>query len=154
MNALPPSLKYTLEDSERARLEWKATCGPHSIAAACGLTLDQVRPAIPNYRGWMNPTQMSTALVKLGRVHGLTHRLKTQQLCEGICRVQWEGPWLNPGVPASVAYHHTHWVAHFGGWVLCTAIDPVTWMSVKTWRNLHLSDGNPFHITHHYVFKK
>ena len=28
-----------------------------------------------------------------------------------ITRLRWDGPWLRPGVPPSVAYRHTHWVA-------------------------------------------
>lgn len=149
----PPFLQYTEADSERANAEWKATCGPHSIAAALGLTLDQVRPALANYKGWMSPTQMTQALLKLGAVHSLTHHLKTPTLCDGINRVQWEGKWLNPGVPARVAYFHTHWVAHFRGWVVCTACEPAKWIRADDWRHFHLEcePRSPFHITHHYV---
>ena len=150
-------LLYTKADSERANKEWKATCGPHSIAAACGKTLDDVRVAMVvagvKYRGWMSPTQVTQALLALGKVSGLTHHLKTDKLCEGINRVQWEGKWLNPGVPARVAYFHTHWVAHFGGWVLCTACEPAKWIPAAEWRHFHLEcePRSPFHITHHYV---
>lgn len=153
--AVPPGspiLRFTEADSERANREWKATCGPHSIAAALGLTLDQVWPALTGYKGWMSLTQMTQALVKLGRPHNLRHHLKTHELCDGINRVQWEGKWLNPGVPARVAYFHTHWVAHFGGWVLCTACLPAKWIRVESWRDFHLNQEprSPFHITHHY----
>lgn len=145
-------LRYTEADSERAEREWKATCGPHAIAAACGKTLDDVRPALTNYKGWMSPTQVSQALLALGVVHNLRHHLKTWDLCDGINRVQWEGKWLNPGVPARVAYFHTHWVAAFNGWVLCTACEPAKWIREGEWRHFHLNCEpiSPFHITHHY----
>lgn len=95
-------LLYNEADSKAANKAWKATCGPHAIAAACGKTLEQVREAMVkggvNYRGWMSPTQVSKTLITLGQVHNFTSRLKTQDLCEGINRVQWEGKWLNPGV--------------------------------------------------------
>lgn len=152
MTTIEPPLRFTAADSERAEKEWKATCGPHSLAAACGLTLEAVRPALTNYKGWMSPTQISLALVALGKTHNLRHHLKTAELCDGINRIQWEGKWLNPGVPARVAYFHTHWVAHFAGWVLCTACEPAQWITADSWRQFHLEcePRSPFHITHHY----
>ncbi len=151
-----PPLRYTDVDSDRAEKEWKATCGPHSIAAALGKTLDEVRPALANYKGWMSPTQMTQALLKLGAFHNLTHHLKTPNLCHGINRVQWEGKWLNPGVPARVAYFHTHWVARFGDWVLCTACEPAKWIPEWEWRHFHVNcePKSPFHITHHYALPR
>ena len=150
-------LKFTESDSERASKEWNATCGPHSIAAALGLTLEQVRPALANYKGWMSPTQMTEALHALDVFpKAILSRLKTMDLCEGINRVQWEGKWLNPGVPARVAYFHTHWVAHFRGWVLCTACEPAKWIPADEWRSFHLEcePRSPFHITHHYILRQ
>lgn len=145
-------LRYTDADSERANKDWKASCGPHSIAAALGKTLDEVRPALTNYKGWMSPTQVTQALLALGVTHNLKSRLKTWDLCDGINRVQWEGKWLNPDVPARVAYFHTHWVAAFDGWVLCTACEPAKWIPEWEWRHFHLNcePKSPFHITHHY----
>ncbi len=147
------ALLYSEADSDRANHEWKASCGPHSIAAACGLTLDQVRPALTNYKGWMSPTQMLNALRTLNHFPGeIYNPLKTPKLCEGINRIQWEGKWLNPGVPPRVAYFHTHWVAHFGGMVLCTATDPATWVKEPDWRDFQVNAlKSPFHVTHHYV---
>ncbi|HEY1048182.1 MAG TPA: hypothetical protein VGE39_00450, partial [Prosthecobacter sp.] len=41
-----------------------------------------------------------------------------------ILRIQWEGPWLKPGVPAKAAYTQTHYIAVVGrGLVLDTAQD-------------------------------
>lgn len=150
---LPPPLRFSEEDSEGAFRGWKATCGPHAIAAACGLTLDQVRAALPPYKGWMSPTMLGKTLSALGRGYTLRKGLKTWDLCEGINRIQWEGKWLNPGVPARVAYFHTHWVAAFGGWVLCTACEPATWIPEAEWRRFHLTVEpiSPFHVTHHYI---
>jgi hypothetical protein len=149
-------LLYTEADSEAAYKEWKATCGPHSIAAACGKSLEDVRQAMVragvNYRGWMSPTQVMNTLIALGEFRGVTKGLKTMDLCNGINRVQWEGKWLNPGVPARVAYFHTHLVAHFNGLVLCTACLVDTWVPVDSWRHFHLTDEppSPFHVTHHW----
>lgn len=144
-------LRYTLEDSERAHNTWGASCGPHSLAAALGLTLEEVRTVLPNFKGWMNPTMMTRALLDLKRVHNLRHHLKTQEPCEGICRVQWEGSWLNPGVPPAAAYHHTHWIAHRDGHVLCTATVNDEWVPFQVWKAYLQQAGKPWHFTHHYI---
>ncbi len=146
-------LRYTAADSKRAHAEWKATCGPHSLAAACGKTLDEVRAILVNYQGWMSPTQVSNALAALGQPFTLTKGLKTANLCNGINRVQWEGKWLNPGVPARVAYFHTHLVAHFNGRVLCTCCLHDEWVSAEGWAEFIAEEVYPFHITHHWSFE-
>lgn len=151
-----PVLRFTAEESARANKDWKATCGPHSIAAACGIALDQVREQLEyfgDYKGWMSPTQVQRVLLRLQKPFRLDRwNIKTSELCNGINRIQWEGPWLKPGVPARVAYRHTHWIAHFNGWVLCTACLPSEWITVEDWRHHHLEvePATPFHITHHY----
>lgn len=152
MKEPPPQLAYTDLESTKANLEWKASCGPHSLAAALGLTLEDVKKSLKNYRGWMNPTQMRRALDAWQVEYRVLGNLRTQKLCTGINRIQWEGPWLNPGVPARVAYRYTHWVAHFRGWVLCTACTSAMWIREEEWRRFHLEDDppTPFHITHHY----
>lgn len=148
----PPPLHFTEADSDKAFIEWKASCGPHSIAAACGISLDAVRAVLPIFKGWMSPTMVGETLRALGRVYHLQKGLKTAELCNGINRIQWEGDWLKPGVPARVAYFHTHWVAHFNGGVLCTACTHAEWISVEEWKFHHLRVDpiSPFHITHHY----
>jgi len=149
---LSPSLRFTDGESRRAHEKWKASCGPHSIAAACGRTLDDVRLAIPPpYRGWMSPAMVGDTLRTLGWAYTLRKGLKTHELCEGLNRVQWEGKWLDPGVHASVAYFHTHWIAKRGGMVLCTAIARARWIPEEWFGATHRANGNPFHITHHYV---
>lgn len=125
-------------------------------ASLANASADLVRSAMMaagiNYRGWMSPTMVSTTVHALGRDFTLRKGLKTLDLCNGINRVQWEGKWLNPGVPARVAYFHTHLVAHFDGIVLCTACQPNAWIPVENWRSFHLEidPSSPFHITHHW----
>lgn len=51
----------------------------------------------------------------------------------GIYRIQFLGPWLDPGVPPRVAYFHTHWVAVRGPWVLDTVVDPSSWIRLTEW---------------------
>ena len=93
---------------------WGANCGPASIAAVCGLTLDQVRPHMGNFetKHYTNPTLMWRALASLGvrfsyRGGDLGRRAWP---AFGLARIQWEGPWTRPGVPMRARYRHTHWV--------------------------------------------
>lgn len=154
----PTALKFTQSDSEKANADWKASCGPHSLAAACGKTLHQINEAMAkgavNYRGWMSPTQVSRTLDALGAEYILEKGISSKDLCHGINRIQWEGKWLNPGVPARIAYFHTHYVAHdaLHGLVLCTACEAAEWITTRQWLNFHLEQEpkSPFHVTHHW----
>jgi hypothetical protein len=146
----PPLVLWTEEECDSAHDEWGANCGPFSIAAALGKRVDEVRPHIPNFRGWMNPTQIGETLRNLGAAYSLEKGLKTQSLCNGINRIQWEGPWLNPGVPKAAAYRQTHWVAHFDGFVLCALIYPYAFLSIETWRRGIERHEKGWHVTHYY----
>lgn len=152
----PPAIRYTEAESEAAHKQWKASCGPHSIAAAMSLKLEDIRQAMLtagiSYKGWMSPTYVSRTLDTLGAKYDLAKGLKTMSLCEGINRIQWEGPWLKPGVHPRIAYFHTHLVAAFGEMVLCTCCENAKWIDHAEWRVFHLTEEpkSPFHITHHW----
>jgi hypothetical protein len=153
-------LHFTEEQSDLANAEWGANCGPHSLAAALALDLETARRFMPEFagKGYTNPTMMAAALARVGVTPVITKGLKTRDLCEGISRIQWEGPWLKPGVPAGAAYYHTHWVASACDMVLCTCT-AIAWLPAITWRQ-HLtgvcatiSRCTGWHITHHYAFE-
>lgn len=101
---------YEPDDIEQANAEWKCNCGPAALAAVLKIPAKAVRPLFPLFpaKPWCNPTHMMTAL-------GLT-KAKWQKMPAGcwprigLCFLQIEGPWENPGVPIGVAYRHTHWV--------------------------------------------
>jgi hypothetical protein len=143
-----PPLYFDEADSLRAHRAWKANCGPHALAAACALTLDEVREKLLKFPGWMNPTMIGHALESIGIQYRLTTRLRTRYLCDGISRIQWEGPWLSS---FKESYRHTHWVAHRRGWVLCSAVDSSQWIPCEHWRK---SLEQPWHVTHHYEFRE
>ena len=57
-------------DVARACEEWGATCGPGALAAALGLTLAEVRPAVSksgHFPGYMSIPDIERALRRLER---------------------------------------------------------------------------------------
>lgn len=145
-----PELRFSFAESVVANAKWGANCGPHSLAAALGLTLDEVRLALGRFKGWMSPTAMEDALRRLTVDAKPAKGLRTTHLADGINRLQWEGPWLAPGVAPAHAYPHTHWVAHRAGLVLCTVVHPAQWTPVQEWTARLAATGRPWHVTHHY----
>lgn len=147
-----PALKFTHEQSLAASKAWKASCGPHSIAAATGKTLDEIRRHLPQpYKGWMNPTQISTTLANLGVFPEFRKyaSFNMMDLCQGINRLQFEGPWLDKGMDPREAYKHTHYVAQWSGVVLCTACAS-EWIPINSWFPAIIDSIGEFHITHHW----
>lgn len=104
------TLRFTTEDMQRASDEWGCNCGPSALAAIAGLSLDEVRPLMGDFerKRYTNPTLMFDSLDRTKRDW---HRLKDAMPTYGLLRIQWEGPWTEPGVPMRVRYRHTHWVA-------------------------------------------
>jgi hypothetical protein len=109
----PP--RFTWKDADRAWNEWGCNCGPSAIAAICGLTLDEVRPHMGDFekKRYTNPTLMWSALRSIGVC--FTYRGGHLGIGawprHGLARIQWEGPWTDPGANPRWAYRQTHWVA-------------------------------------------
>ena len=116
---------FTEEDSKQAFLKWHANCGPNALAFACGLHIEQVRGVIPGFetKQYTSPTMMRAALETLGKwftavgapkpkpgawasVENMFHPHFT-----ALVRIQWEGPWTEPGANPKWAYRHSHWIA-------------------------------------------
>jgi hypothetical protein len=116
-----PPLRFSVDDADRAGEEWRFSCGPASICAVLGLTPDEVRPHMQDFeqKGYTNPTLMWAALRSLGAKWRVTASGKSEPFYPtpdpwpryGLARVQWAGPWTQPGVPMAARYRHTHWVA-------------------------------------------
>lgn len=116
-------LKFSSEDLMTAFKTWNCNCGPAALAAALGCSLDRSLELIPDFRRckYTSPTMMSEALNKSGHYwKEMTRARKTpRELCPavlpdaGLVRVQWTGPWTQPGVNPKWAYRLTHWFASF-----------------------------------------
>ncbi len=113
------SLAFGEDDMDLAWNVWGCNCGPASCAAILGVTLADVRLAFEEYgfaeKRYTSPTMMRNVLATLSVSH--TER-KIVSLFEvnkfpwaGLVRVQWEGPWTEPGANPKWAYRHTHWIA-------------------------------------------
>lgn len=100
-------------DMEAAHEEWGANCGPSALAAITCRTLAMVRPHMGDFekKGYTNPTLMFAALRSMGV--RFEHRRNEPQLWPvyGLARIQWHGPWMDPGVPIRARYRQSHWVA-------------------------------------------
>jgi hypothetical protein len=113
MSPVPP-LRFTDADVDQAFDAWGCNCGPTALAAVIDKTLDEVRPHLMGFefKHYVNPTMMLGALRNLGVAFDWSIK-RDQELNwprYGLARIQWHGPWSNPGVPPRVAYRHTHWV--------------------------------------------
>ena len=106
-------LSFTEAESEFAHDTWGANCGPHSVAAALNLSLDQVRPHFAAFEqkfkergyGFTNPTMMGNALAFARQPFALTKNLKTKELREGISRTTLKRE-MSPPNSSSRLLHH------------------------------------------------
>jgi len=170
---LPPPALFTADDAEQASDEWGANCGPGALAAVLGKTLDEVRPHLLDFeqKRYTHPTLMFQILngLKVRYTYKAGNLGRWDWPAFGLVRVQWEGPWMDPGVQIAVRYRRTHWVgAHttplgsakifdinaisVGGW-----IDVQTWMtSLVPWlleECVPRANGN-WYITHRIDIKR
>lgn len=127
----PYEYSFTAAQVNAANDLWGCNCGPTALAGMLGLKLDEVRSHLPDFdaRRYTNPTMMQKALRSLGVTWTITDdselrknfaeqgiAVSPQDMARlnlpryGLARIQWEGPWLKPGVPPAAAYYHTHWI--------------------------------------------
>ena len=153
---MAPELAFSYIESCLANETWGANCGPHSLAAALGIGLEEARVLMPEFTSrplrsrFTNPTMMGSALNRSGVRFTCIKNIKSQELTDGISRVQFVGEWLNPDRHPAEAYRHTHWVAHFRGFVLCTAVNPFAWVTKEDWKRELQAEGHSWYITHWY----
>lgn len=156
-----PRLRFNAEDAQRAFDEWGANCGPGAIAAICGMSLDDVRPHMGDFetKHYTNPTLMYRVLDRIG-VNWSKGRAGWPEF--GLVRIQWEGPWSEPGAHHMAGQRQTHWVGcHITdrgtGIFDINAIGNGTgWCSLENWERImvpYLTDLDPgatgkWHITH------
>lgn len=145
-----PMLRFTEDDARRAFDDWGSNCGPGAIAAVVGMTLDELRPHLGDFerKGYTNPTLMFEILRRLNL------RVTVNKLPDwpsfGLVRIQWEGPWMNPGIPMAARYRHTHWVAGARrngsiGVFDINCMNSGGWVPLEDWSSAVV----PFLIRHH-----
>jgi hypothetical protein len=142
-----PALLFDQDAADQAADAWGLNCGPAAIAAISGRSLDRLRPHLGDFelKRYTNPTLMFEILRNLG-VRFATQRVGLQERgtkvawpAFGLARVQWEGPWMNAGVPVAARYRKTHWagagrVASGEQWVFdvnCLSVGG--WVSAAEW---------------------
>lgn len=112
---MTPTYIFNEADSIRAAEQWGANCGPNALAFALQIPLDSVRGRIPDFeeRRYTSPTMMRSALIGLNASFiDIRSRDKDKMFCPllSLVRIQWRGPWTEPGANPKWAYRQTHWV--------------------------------------------
>ena len=143
LHAREPVLLGTLEAADA----WGANCGPMSLAAVLRLGIvEGARELVQPFRGFMSPTDMYQA-VKRAESRGLCKFLGRGTIGRGdpdpwptlgLVRIQWIGPWCDPGANPRAAYRYTHFVAvkHLEEPGHCTMIydaTPNRWLPLWLW---------------------
>lgn len=110
-------VQFDRDTAQAAADEWGFNCGPGALCAVLNMTPADVRLIMGNFekKGYTNPTLMYAALQKAGVKHETTYRGDKLFIFPpvnfGLVRVQWGGPWTEPGVRFAARYRYTHWVA-------------------------------------------
>ncbi len=104
------SYPFTEQEANAAYHAWGANCGPNALAVCLNMTLDQIRPHLGDFevKRYMSPTMMKFAIASVGAVFKNLYSTSWPQ--HGVARIQWCGPWTEPGVNPKWAYRQTHWV--------------------------------------------
>ena len=114
---------FTEEDSSKAYQEWGANCGPNALAFALQVPLENVRGLIPDFESkrYTSPSMMKAALGVVGRTFvnnpadvANMFRLSHSETAVNLTRIQWTGPWTQPGANRKWSYRQTHWITTWG----------------------------------------
>lgn len=158
-----PLIHFTEAEQLEAYQKWGANCGPNALAVVAGLPLSDIQKLMVGFdlKRYTNPSMMENALnlagLKWSRERGLNTTIGPK---DGLARIQWEGRWLDPGVPKVVSYRHTHWIACAGAYVFCTASGYFGWIPLPDYQIYLTTKFCPqngyqgWHITHHYSIER
>lgn len=121
-------------DMDEANREWKANCGPCSLAALLGGSVQQMRPAFPHFPGKAGTTieHMQFALRHFGLRHSMRYGIHSRIPDFGLITVVWPknptGQRINKRSERAVY----HWVCKFGDYVF----DPILrfWADETNWK--------------------
>lgn len=114
---------FTEQEMAAASAEWGCNCGPSALAFAVQQPLDVARFAIPEFekKRFTSPMMMKAGLEFLKRRWAAAkpprfvrdYKIDVEAMfveLPALVRVQWDGPWCDPGMNPRWAYRYTHWI--------------------------------------------
>lgn len=119
------TIRFDLAAAQNAADEWHFNCGPGALCAVLDMTPTEIRPHLLDFetKRYTNPSLMADVLrglwIPFHRVfeqrdrvsRDVSSRKIAAYPSHGLVRIQWDGPWCDPGRPIRARYRHTHWVA-------------------------------------------
>jgi hypothetical protein len=102
-------LRFTAEDQQRAWDIYGSNCGPGAIAGICGETPERVVQMLGPKFQKLNGTTEIMLREALDRLDISWSDAPADLPDYGICRIQWDGPWIDHPDPFE-KYRHSHWV--------------------------------------------
>ena len=137
----PPAPLFGKAEANLAAFRWGMNCGPGAFAAVCNVGLGEARRHLAGFdrKKYTNPLMMFRALDSLGIDWWKVKPVGWPDY--GLVRIQWLGPWTEPGVPVRRRYRHTHWVGTYLGRndraiFDINAIGSGGWVNVGNWADI------------------
>ena len=134
-------IQNAVTDMEEQYRIWGANCGPTALAAFLRMKVAEVRPFVEavqggKFLGYMNAGHMVSAIRQAGREPWRVDYSRGEVRWpkeRGVCLLQFDGPWLESGVPFKARFKYTHFVAATRDGALIYDGNANAWMDQAFW---------------------
>lgn len=120
---------------------WGANCGPTALAAILGISVAEVRPLIEQaqngtFKGYMHAGHLLNTLKLAGKS---VRRIDCsyRKICwpedQGVCLLQFDGPWCLPNANPRARFRYTHSVAAAANGALVYDGNARVWLRREDW---------------------
>ena len=143
-----PTVRFSLDEAQKAEDEWRFNCGPGALCAILGKTPDEIRPFLGDFetKKYMSPSMMKGFFLATGYKftwNVIPYTIPPMNLWKhnSLIRVQWAGPWTEAGAYPIAKSRHTHWIGCKHVWGAEVHIFDINAMCVGGWMPLSEWEG-------------
>lgn len=127
---------------------WGANCGPTALAAILGISVAEVRPLVErvqggSFKGYMHAGHLLDTLKLAGktvrRIECSYQEIRWPE-DQGLCVLQFDGPWCLPGANPRARFRYTHSITAAAGGLLVYDGNAQVWLRRGDWEAKVMAD--------------